>query len=311
MKTAFFAVAALAFAPVTLAAPPAAPVVTVGAHSIKRLQFDWPSVPGVGRYELRFRAAPGAQWVKYAETIAQRPIIRITVSVHLSDLARRALPGGRLQSVRLHQQRRGTRQRDRARRRGISQAELCRRRQMVRPGRCHERGRLHRRRHCSIGRQQRRQRHRLPVSQDQFVGALASRIATHTEPVSASSSQPFSASTSLAVNGDGSLVAFGRYTEGIGGQSANGAVYLFRRNGTTWSQEKRLAGGGANDRFGNAVDLDDSGNTLSVRCCADTAAGSRVSPRSTTAPAPVGSRRRPFPCLCPLSASRIVKLTTR
>ena len=66
------------------------------------------------------------------------------------------------------------------------------------------------------------------------------------------------------MNGNGTLIAYGRATEGIGGQSHNGAVYLFRRNGTSWSQEKRLAGGREHDRFGNAVDLDDSGNTLAV-----------------------------------------------
>jgi hypothetical protein len=67
------------------------------------------------------------------------------------------------------------------------------------------------------------------------------------------------------VNGDGTLIAYGRASEGIGGESYNGAVYLFRRNGTTWTQEKRLvAGGPAFDTFGNTVDLDDSGNTLAV-----------------------------------------------
>jgi len=67
------------------------------------------------------------------------------------------------------------------------------------------------------------------------------------------------------VNGDGTLIAYGRFFEGTGGQSANGAVYLFRHDGTTWRQEQRLvAGGPAFDSFGETVDLDDSGNTLAV-----------------------------------------------
>jgi len=274
MKTAFFAVAALAFAPVTLAAPPAAPVVTVGAHSIKRLQFDWPSVPGVGRYELWFRAAPGAQWVKYTETIAQRPLIRITVSVHLLDwrVARYRVaacnPSGCTNSaeVRVNEI--------------VLDAVGYLKQNSAAEGRWF--GQV------------------VAMSADGYTAAVATAqsagnnadngiVYLYRKTSSSSpwrlesrlipslfrrgSSQPYSASTSLAVNGDGSLVAFGRYTEGIGGQPANGAVYLFRRNGTTWSQEKRLAGGGANDRFGNAVDLDDSGNTLSVWRRADTAAG--------------------------------------
>src|SRR3982751_5978258 len=81
----FMVILACLFSSVALGAPPPAPVVTVGASDIKQLQFDWPSEPGVGTYELWFRAAPGAAWVKYAETPAQRRIIRINVSVHLLD----------------------------------------------------------------------------------------------------------------------------------------------------------------------------------------------------------------------------------
>src|SRR5689334_22714932 len=73
------------FASVAFAAPPPAPVLSVGVSDTKQLQFDWASVPGVSTYELWFRAAPGAAWTKYTETPAQRRIIRISVSVHLLD----------------------------------------------------------------------------------------------------------------------------------------------------------------------------------------------------------------------------------
>src|SRR5690349_9773860 len=84
MKTIFVALACV-LSTVALAAPPPSPVVSVGASDIKQLQFDWPSVPGVASYELWFLAAPGAAWVKYAETTAQHRVFRINVSIHLLD----------------------------------------------------------------------------------------------------------------------------------------------------------------------------------------------------------------------------------
>jgi hypothetical protein len=51
MRKFLFVVGALALASVALAAPPPAPVLTVGASNIKQLQFDWPAVPGAARYQ--------------------------------------------------------------------------------------------------------------------------------------------------------------------------------------------------------------------------------------------------------------------
>src|SRR5205085_4415806 len=73
-----------------------------------------------------------------------------------------------------------------------------------------------------------------------------------------------SGGTSLAVNSDGTLIAFGRGTEGVGGDPGNGAVYLFRRTGTTWKQEKRLQSAVAYDNFGLTLKLDDAGDTLAI-----------------------------------------------
>jgi hypothetical protein len=245
------------------AAPPAAPVVTVGASNTKQLQFDWPSVPGVGTYELWFRAAPGAQWVKYAETIAQRPIIRINVSVHLLDwrVARYRVaacnPSGCTNSAE------------------VSVEDLA----------LDAVGYL-KQNNAAEGRWFGQT---VAMSADGYTAAVATGQSAGSNADNGivylyrktSSSAPWrlearlipslfrrgssQLTAGLAVNGDGTLVAFGRYTEGIGGQSANGAVYLFRRNGTTWRQEKRLTGGGpAGDEFGRTVELDDSGNTLAV-----------------------------------------------
>lgn len=264
MKSVLLALAGL-LASVAYAAPPAAPVVTVGVNDTKQLQFDWPSVPQTGHYELWFRAAPGAAWVKYAETPAQRSIIRINVSVHLLDwrVARYYVaacnPSGCTNSDEV----------------GVEDLALDAvgyfKPNYVDEGRWFGQA--------------------VAMSADGMTAAVAFnesdgidadnglvyvyrkasatagwRFAARLKPslYRRQSSQPFSEG-SLSVNGDGTLIAYGRYYEGIGGEFANGAVYLFRRNGTTWTQERRLTGGGsAEDSFGQRLDLDDSGNTLAV-----------------------------------------------
>jgi hypothetical protein len=274
MKTIFFMLSALALAPVALAAPPAAPVVNVGANHIKQLQFDWPAVPGVSRYELWFRASPVVPWVKYTETIPQRPWIRIGVSVHLLDwrVARYRVAAcnasGCTNSAEV----------------GVADLALDTvgylKQNFTGEGRWFGQG--------------------VAMSADGRTAAVAMaysagsnadsgvvyvyRKASSSDPwrfearlmpsvLRRNSSQPYASSTTLAVNGDGTLVAFGRFFEGIGGQSSNGAVYLFRRSGTTWTQEHRLASGIANDWFGHAVDLDDTGNTLAIWHRATSTAG--------------------------------------
>src|SRR3954469_14245589 len=85
MTSKLFALCALVACATAAAAPPAAPVITAGATDIKQLEFNWTPVTRVNWYELWFKANPGAQWVKYAETPAQRPRFRISASVHLLD----------------------------------------------------------------------------------------------------------------------------------------------------------------------------------------------------------------------------------
>src|SRR5258705_29220 len=85
MKSVVLALAGTAaFASVAVAAPPA-PTITVAATDIRQLQFDITPVTQVNWYELWFKANPGAQWVYYSRTPAQRPLIRIGVSVRLLD----------------------------------------------------------------------------------------------------------------------------------------------------------------------------------------------------------------------------------
>lgn len=92
--------------------------------------------------------------------------------------------------------------------------------------------------------------------------------------------------TGLAINGDGTVLALGARNEdsaavGVGGsQSSNaavdsGAVYVFRKTGTTWAQEAYLkqSNTGAGDQFGLRVDLSDDGAVLAVGAWAEDSNG--------------------------------------
>lgn len=81
----------------------------------------------------------------------------------------------------------------------------------------------------------------------------------------------------VALSGDGNTLAVGANFEdsGAGGINGNqedesasgaGAVYVFVRNGATWSQQAyvKASNTGAGDRFGYSLALSDDGNTLAV-----------------------------------------------
>jgi hypothetical protein len=82
---------------------------------------------------------------------------------------------------------------------------------------------------------------------------------------------------SVAVSADGSTLAVGATGEasaatGVSGDetdnnvNSSGAVYVYRKNGTTWVQEAyvKASNTGASDEFGNSVALSDNGNVLAV-----------------------------------------------
>ena len=83
--------------------------------------------------------------------------------------------------------------------------------------------------------------------------------------------------SAVSLSSDGNTLAVGAYGEGssatgiAGDQTDNsannaGAVYVFSRNGTTWSQQVYLKASNTNeyDRFGEAVSLSGDGNVLAV-----------------------------------------------
>ena len=83
--------------------------------------------------------------------------------------------------------------------------------------------------------------------------------------------------TSVSLSSDGNTLAVSTIGEdsnatGIGGDQTNnsavdsGAVYVFTRSGTTWTQQAyvKASNTGASDYFGRSVSLSSDGNTLAV-----------------------------------------------
>ncbi len=82
---------------------------------------------------------------------------------------------------------------------------------------------------------------------------------------------------SVSISSDGNTLAVGTYTEdsnaaGINGDQSNnsasqsGAVYIFTRSGSVWSQQAYIKASNtdANDYFGKSVLINNDGNTLAV-----------------------------------------------
>jgi hypothetical protein len=270
MKSWIFACAAITCACVATAAPPA-PSVTVAATDIKQLQFDITPVPRVNWYELWFKANPGAAWVKYAETRAQRPLIRIGVAGHLLDwqqaryTVKACNPGGCSTSAEL----------------GVNGEKL------------NAIGFFKPTPATGVD----RYGGQVDVSADGKTMAVLSAETINGEPncnvvyvyrqttsasgwrrearlkpnVNPSGAAQCFFGDQLSISGDGGVVAFGSWLEDGAGPSPNqefGAVYLFRRD-AGWQQTQRLPGHFAVNQFGRTVELDDAGHTLLVELAGD------------------------------------------
>jgi len=99
---------------------------------------------------------------------------------------------------------------------------------------------------------------------------------------------------SVALSSDGSTLAVGAYEEnsaatGIGGNQTDnsaisaGAVYVFTRSGTTWSQQAYLKASntGASDEFGRSVALSSDGSTLAVGAAGEDSAATGIGGNQT------------------------------
>ncbi len=265
------ALAAFAFASVALAAPPPAPTIAVAATDIRQLEFNWEPVPGAQSYELWFRSAPGAQWVKYREQPAQRaPMFRVGVSVHLLDwrqaryYVRACNIGGCTASNVV----------------GVNSERLDAIGFIKHPSATNSRffgG------HVAASADGKT----FAVVASEVIGEAKGAAIVHVYRKSTSSSgwrrearlvpsalqpgvaQPY-VGDSLAISADGNLIVLGAASEysDLTPETEvyqKGAVYLFRRAGTTWAQTQRiLFAEQAEDGFGYLVKLDDTGRMLVV-----------------------------------------------
>ncbi|MBL7749251.1 MAG: hypothetical protein JNM19_17565 [Chitinophagaceae bacterium] len=98
--------------------------------------------------------------------------------------------------------------------------------------------------------------------------------------------------TAVAISADGNTAAVGAFKEdgsGTGvnpvsneGASASGAVYVFIRSGSVWSQEAyiKASNTGLDDLFGTKLSLSSDGNTLAVSAIGEDGGNSGVNPAS-------------------------------
>jgi hypothetical protein len=258
MKIASYALTC-AFASVCAAQPPPAPTITSAATDIKQLQFDITPVTRANWYELWFKANTGAQWGKYAETPAQRPLIRINASVHLLDwrearyFVKACNPGGCSQSneVGINGEQLAAMgyfkpaTADPTQHFGQSFAVSADGTTLVALGSETINGATHR------------------ASLHVFRKGTSTsgwRLETRLYPSPNNVGSTASGMESIAVSADGNTVAFGNWLE----SSARGGVYLFHRAADGWHQTQRIAGSVAQDQFGAVLDLDSTGRTLVI-----------------------------------------------
>jgi len=251
------------------ALPESAPVVTVGAD-IEQLQFDWEQVPRSNTYELWFKANDQAPWIKYTQMSSREGSrFRITVSAHLLDwrVAKYRVaacnPGGCLSSDEIGVA-------------DLAQDAIGYLKPVSNAATNHwygyavalsadgltlavltgeQVGLAHDTAVVNV--------YRRPVRGGQW--KREARFAPST--LQSGTAQPYFGKP-LALSGDGNLLALGLGFEDAVGPNLpddTGAVYLFRRQGTTWHQEQRLLGNVVSDNhFGVDVDLDDAGTVLAV-----------------------------------------------
>ena len=265
MKSAAF-VLACALSSVALAVPPA-PVVTVHASGIKKLTFEWAPVAGASRYDLWFKANDNAPWTRYLRAPAPRSSFTTGVAVHLLHW-----PQARFQLK-------------------ACDASGCSTSNTVR---------VNSEKTVAMG----FFKPESPTDTFYFGGNVAlsadgaTMAAVSGEPINdnnpnsavvyvyrrttsswrrearlvpsiapGAASQPF-LGDQVALSADGNLLVLGLWTENRSGPNpaeGTGAVYLFRRTGSTWRfAQKLVSQDGAFDYFGYVVKVDDAGQTLAI-----------------------------------------------
>lgn len=265
MKPFRVALAAFAFAGLAQAAPPA-PSVTASTSNIKELSFSWQSIPQATRFELWFRATPGSSWVKYTESPAQSTSVQINVSVHLLDW----------RAARYHMKACDASGCSTSNEVGVT-GEALTAIGYLKPNAAN----THRWFGHAVGLSA--DGRTLAVLTGELIGPRTDSAAIHVyrkltstsgwrrearllpSAVQGGTSQPY-VGNPLALSANGNVLAVGLFAEDALGPRTpedTGAVYLFRRTGSTWRLAQKLLGAlRYQDHFGMTLDLSDDGHTL-------------------------------------------------
>jgi len=248
---------------IAMAAPPATPGVTTSSGAIKRLDFDWEIIPRSNYYELWFQANQAAPYVKFSESVPWRPHAGNNISAHLLDWQQARYrvtacnPSGCSQTgpiavenlfydslgyFKASPSRGGARF-------GVATAlsEDGRTLAVVADGE--------------------------PSSTDLghvavYVFARSGstwRQQARLRPTATNDDN--NEAPAITISRDGNVVALGLLgadPEGPAGTSQTGAVYLFRRSGTTWTQQQKLPRPQTAAFFGFNLKLAEAGHTLLV-----------------------------------------------
>jgi hypothetical protein len=77
---------------------------------------------------------------------------------------------------------------------------------------------------------------------------------------------------SAAISADGNTIVVGAYTDDVGANTDQGSAYVFRWNGSIWTQQSHLfaSDGAAGDEYGVSITASADGNTVAVGAFWDT-----------------------------------------
>jgi trimeric autotransporter adhesin len=261
MKALLLLVLACACAPAAFSARPAAPVISVHSGEIKQLDFAWQPIADVTHYQLWFKPSDSSGWVKYAEKPAPRTSLAITVSVHLLEW-----PQARYQLKACNAS-------------GCSTSNTVK----VSSEKLVAMGYLKPDTPANVtyygvmlalsadGNTLAVQSGELIDGNPQSVVIYVYRRTSagwrrDARLVPSTPSGATQLGDPIALSGDGNLLAYGAQYENAYGEGycEVGAVYLFRRSGSAWTEAQKIPGSTCLDNFGDSVKLDDAGRTLAV-----------------------------------------------
>jgi hypothetical protein len=251
------------------AAKPAVPTVTVGAD-FKQLRFDVEPAAGASYYELWFLPNGDATWVKYMDSLAADPLFKVTVSAHLlswfnaryrvtacnsegcSSTANMTVTHLMKETAGYFKPRAGA----------VAPAFLGQSPVLSADGKTL----------AVLGGETLGPRQRSAVVYVYLKEAAGWRLAArmNPNPVEAATGQPLNFNNwgrrQVALSADGTTLVLGvprEFALTPNHPQNQGAIYIYRRSGTTWPLEQKITTPTSADyMLGMMVDIDETGQTL-------------------------------------------------